>query len=133
MLKSSCCPQINQGLQSVAGTKNRINQRLPKYSYDENGRLLSKVDAKGLVTTYEYNSRGLETKRIEAAGTSLQRITTTKWHSKFSLPVEVSGDGRTTEYGYDSEGRPISEGRAPIIEPVSPPPDSPITLPPRPN
>ncbi|KAA8693195.1 hypothetical protein F4W70_29845 [Pseudomonas cannabina] len=23
-------PQINQGLQSVAGTKNRINQRLPR-------------------------------------------------------------------------------------------------------
>ncbi|KWT10329.1 hypothetical protein AL047_15180 [Pseudomonas syringae pv. broussonetiae] len=31
MLKPSCCPLINQGLQSVAGTKNRINQRLLKH------------------------------------------------------------------------------------------------------
>ncbi len=104
-----------------------------KYSYDENGRLRYRVDAKGLVTTYEYNSQGLESKRIEAAGTPEQRIITTQWHSEFPVPIKITDDIRSTTYYYDSEGRLMAEVQAPNNVPVSPSPGTPITLPPRPN
>jgi YD repeat-containing protein len=39
------------------------------YTYDANGYPASTTDWKGNVTTYVYNSRGLETSRIEAYGT----------------------------------------------------------------
>ncbi|WP_244614650.1 RHS repeat domain-containing protein, partial [Pseudomonas viridiflava] len=35
------------------------------YTYNDRGLVLTKTDAKGLITTYEYNDRGLEISSTE--------------------------------------------------------------------
>ncbi|WP_143518148.1 DUF6531 domain-containing protein, partial [Pseudomonas sp. PIC25] len=49
------------------------------YTYTPDGRLESKTDWKGHLTTYTYNDRGLEISRTEAAGTPQARTVTTEW------------------------------------------------------
>jgi YD repeat-containing protein len=78
------------------------------YTYDERGQMLSKTDAKGLVTTYTYNDRGLETTRTQASGTPQARTTTTTWHATFNLPLTVTEGGQVTTYTYDTQGRQTS-------------------------
>ncbi|RLA14338.1 MAG: hypothetical protein DRQ59_03340 [Gammaproteobacteria bacterium] len=75
------------------------------YTYYPNGQLQTRTDWKGQFTRFEYNSRGLVTKRIEAEGTVEQRITDTVWHAQFNLPVSRTAAGQTTTYNYDAEGR----------------------------
>ncbi|OPD89894.1 hypothetical protein AO966_04270, partial [Pseudomonas aeruginosa] len=55
-------------------------------------------DSRGNLTTYQYNARGLETSRTEAAGTAQARTITTDWHPTLFLPVQVSEPGRITRY-----------------------------------
>ncbi|WP_051311883.1 RHS repeat protein, partial [Zooshikella ganghwensis] len=50
------------------------------YTYYDNGLLKTKTDWKGMVTTFEYNDRGLETKRTVAFGTPKQYEVVTEWH-----------------------------------------------------
>ncbi|KQJ47662.1 RHS repeat protein, partial [Pseudomonas aeruginosa] len=69
----------------------------------------SKRDNNGNLTTYQYNARGLETSRTEAAGTAQARTITTDWHPTLFLPVQVSEPGRITRYQYDAEGRKTGE------------------------
>ncbi|WP_213881952.1 DUF6531 domain-containing protein, partial [Pseudomonas sp. dw_358] len=49
------------------------------YTYNDQGQVLTKTDAKGFITTYTYNDRGLEISRTEASGTPQARTTTTEW------------------------------------------------------
>ncbi|MBI6575140.1 DUF6531 domain-containing protein [Pseudomonas viridiflava] len=76
-----------------------------RYTYNERGFMLSKTDAKGLITTYAYNDRGLETSRTEASGTTLARTVTTEWDPDRFLPIRVTEPDRITTYGYDNHGR----------------------------
>ncbi len=73
-------------------------------SYDENGYPASRTDYRGTMTLYEHNERGLETNRIEAAGTDLERTINTQWHPDFRLPVMISVPGRITTFIYDHRG-----------------------------
>ncbi|MGY2224946.1 RHS repeat domain-containing protein [Pseudomonas gingeri] len=79
------------------------------YTYNTLGQMLTKTDAKGLVTTYTYNDRGLETSRTEASGTPLSRTTTTEWDPSRVLKTKVVEPTRTTVYTYDAQGRPLSQ------------------------
>ena len=57
------------------------------YSYDTNGRVLSKTEGSEL-TQYGYESRGLQTSRIEAANdASAKRMIATQWHPSFRVPT----------------------------------------------
>ncbi|RMV35740.1 YD repeat protein, partial [Pseudomonas syringae pv. papulans] len=71
------------------------------YTYNDRGLVLTKTDAKGLVTTYDYNDRGLEVSRTEASGTTLARTTTTEWDPDRFLPIKVIEPNRITVYSYD--------------------------------
>ncbi|WP_375232633.1 RHS repeat domain-containing protein, partial [Pseudomonas savastanoi] len=78
------------------------------YTYNDRGLVLTKTDAKGLITTYEYNDRGLEISRTEASGTSLARTTTTEWDPDRFLPIRVIEPNRVTVYSYDNQGRELT-------------------------
>ncbi|UBY97676.1 DUF6531 domain-containing protein [Pseudomonas cannabina] len=83
------------------------------YTYNDQGLMLTKTDAKGLVTAYSYNDRGLEISRTEASGTPLARTITTEWDPTRYLPVKVVEDGRTTLYSYDDQGRELNSRTTP--------------------
>ena len=78
------------------------------YTYNERGQVLTKTDAKGLITTYDYNGRGLETSRTEASGTTLARTVTTEWDPERFLPTRVTEPDRITTFSYDVQGRELS-------------------------
>jgi RHS repeat-associated protein len=58
-------------------------------SYDASGYPETLTSFSGVETSLDYNSRGLETRRTEAANVSAQsRVTETDWHATLSEPVE---------------------------------------------
>lgn len=75
------------------------------FTYDAKGLLKTKIDAKGNLTTYDYNNRGLEVSRTEASGTLQARTTTTEWHPSLFLKTKVTEPDRITTYQYDAQGR----------------------------
>lgn len=79
------------------------------FTYDARGLLKTKTDNKGHLTTYDYNDRGLEVSRTEAAGTPQARTVTTDWHPTLFLPVTVTEPSRITHYTYDDQGRQLSQ------------------------
>lgn len=82
------------------------------FTYDARGLLKTKTDNKGVVTTYDYNDRGLEITRTEAAGTPQARTTTTTWHATLNSPLTITEPGRITTYTYDAQGRQLSQSSA---------------------
>ncbi|WP_235668299.1 RHS repeat protein [Pseudomonas coronafaciens] len=78
------------------------------YTYNDRGLVLTKTDAKGLITTYEYDDRGREISRTEASGTTLARTTTTEWDPDRFLPFRVIEPNRVTVYSYDTQGRELT-------------------------
>ncbi|HKJ71505.1 MAG TPA: DUF6531 domain-containing protein, partial [Gammaproteobacteria bacterium] len=49
------------------------------YSYDDNGYLVEKTDARGVTTRYTRDQNGLELSRTEGVGTSAEHTVTTEW------------------------------------------------------
>ncbi|MCF7532177.1 RHS repeat protein [Pseudomonas petrae] len=100
------------GVNYVASIEGEPSANCPasnsSYTYNDRGQVLTKTDAKGLVTAYAYNDRGLEISRTEASGTPLARTVTTEWDPDRFLPVRVVEPARTTVYGYDARGRELS-------------------------
>lgn len=82
------------------------------YTYYPSGLVESKTDWQGTITRYQYNLRGLETQRVEAEGTSEERIIFTDWHPTLDLPTKVTEPGREILYTYDPEGRLLSRSIA---------------------
>ncbi|ROS05692.1 YD repeat-containing protein [Sinobacterium caligoides] len=74
------------------------------YTYTDSGLLATKTDWQGVVTRYEYNERGLETRRIQAEGTPAQQIISTDWHPDLSLPIRITTPTGSTDYHYDDNG-----------------------------
>jgi len=81
------------------------NSDVASYSYDSRNLLISEVDFNGVETRYEYNSRGLQTKRTEAYGDPLAKVITTTWHETLSLPTKVTTPTMQTDYIYGVRGR----------------------------
>ena len=72
--------------------------------FNPDGYVDSTIDFNGNETKYTFNSRGLETSRVEAFATPLQRTITTEWHPDFRLPTRINEAGlRETINTYDSE------------------------------
>lgn len=83
-------------------------------TYDGRGNLVARTDFDGSVTRYEYDLvRNLETRRIEAYGTALQRTTTTTWHPTFRLPDTITTKDQAVRYTYDATGRTIAKTLGP--------------------
>jgi YD repeat-containing protein len=81
-----------------------------KTTYDSNGNIATTVDFKGVTTVYSYDlSRNLETKRVEASGTSLARTISTKWHTNYRLPLNVAAPLLLTTYTYDTAGNMLTK------------------------
>lgn len=78
------------------------------YTYTSSGDLASKTDWEGNKTTYTYDQNGLETSRVEAVGTPEERTITTTWVPSLRLPDVITENGKTTDYGYDADGRMTS-------------------------
>ncbi|WP_212630450.1 DUF6531 domain-containing protein [Pseudomonas sp. KB-10] len=79
------------------------------FEYDAKGLVVRKVDGKGNVTLYTYDTNGREYIRTEAAGTPQERKTTTHWHSNFYLPSQVGDSAGVTIYRYNSNGKLVSK------------------------
>ncbi len=73
-------------------------------TYDTNGFVASRTDFNSNVTTYVHNSRGLQTSRTEASGSSKARTITTEWHSTLRLPTKITDHGKETTFTYNSTG-----------------------------
>lgn len=82
------------------------------FTYDDRGLFKTKTDNKGHLTTYNYNTRGLEASRTEAAGTPQARTITTEWHPTLFLRTKVTEPTRITTYTYDAQGRQLSQSVA---------------------
>ncbi|MFZ6723962.1 DUF6531 domain-containing protein [Undibacterium sp. MH2W] len=97
---------LNVGMDLPCPDCNNIASR----TYDANGNVASTTDFKGVVTKYGYDlSRNLETSRTEAAGTALAKTTTTSWHEKFRLPVQINEPLLRTVFIYDSNGNVLTK------------------------
>ena len=78
------------------------------YTYNSSGYLASTTDWEGNLTTYTTDQNGLETSRVEAVGTPEERTITTTWVPSLRLPDVITEAGKTTDYGYDADGRMTS-------------------------
>lgn len=78
------------------------------FTYNAHGLLKTRTDAKGNVTTYDYNDRGLETSHTKASGTPQARTITTEWHPTLYLKTKVTEPDQITTYQYDAQGRQVS-------------------------
>ncbi len=91
----------HQSVSCAAANKN--------YTYYPSGLLQSKTDWKGNTTSYQYNSRNLESSRTEALDTTEERTVTTEWHPTFNLRTKITEPGRETIFIYDTQGRLLSQ------------------------
>jgi uncharacterized protein RhaS with RHS repeats len=105
--------QVIQGVKRVTAIEGEPSPNCPNsnstFTYDERGLLKTKTDNRSLVTTYDYNARGLEISRTEAVGTLQARTITTDWHPTLFLPLSVTESNRITTYQYDAQGRQLSQ------------------------
>ncbi|MBC9249132.1 hypothetical protein A9179_02460 [Pseudomonas alcaligenes] len=104
--------QYIKGVRRITSIQGEPSPNCPNsnssFTYDSNGLLKTKTDNKGYLTTYTYNSRGLEISRTEASGTPQARTITTEWHPTLFLPQTVTEPGKVTHYQYDTQGRQLS-------------------------
>lgn len=84
-------------------------------TYDTSGFKSSTTDWEGNQATYSYNTRGLETERIEAVGTPQQRKTVTQWHVSYRVPIQIhifdqnNNPLKRTTNTYDTQGRRLNQ------------------------
>ena len=77
------------------------------YSYYANGLLETRTDWQGVTTRFEYNERGLKTRRIEAEGTPQERITSWTWDPVKPLNLTRTEEGKTTTFQYNAASQMI--------------------------
>ncbi|WP_409563962.1 RHS repeat protein [Pseudomonas aeruginosa] len=105
--------QVIRGSKHIVAIEGQPSPNCPSsnstFTYDERGLLKTRRDNQGNLTTYEYNERGLEILRTEAAGTAQARTIATDWHPRLALPVRLEEAGRSTHYWYDGDGNKVGE------------------------
>ena len=99
---------VKRVIQIDGGPCESCNGQNQSKTYDANGFVASRTDFNGNVTSYINDSRGLQTSRTEAAGTSEERTITTEWHTDFRLPIKITEPGRITEFSYNAQGQQVS-------------------------
>ena len=85
------------------------------YTYYADGMMATKTDWKGVVTRYNYDSSGLEIQRIEAEGTTEERVITTEWHTDLRLPSKITRPENITTFSYDPRGRVLNRTVKPVL------------------
>ena len=94
-----------------------------QFAYETSYRNLTRyTDPKGNVTKYDYNDKGLITKKTEAIGTTVEKVTEYKyedtrdpsWLTSVTQVGDTSTETATTSYEYDDLGR-----KTKIISPMS--------------
>lgn len=74
------------------------------FNYNASGLKVSENTKNNATIYYEYNDRGLQTKR-RFGGSVLRYESTTKWHDTLPLPIEINNNGQRQSFQYDSDGR----------------------------
>ena len=87
------------------------------YTYTLDGLVETQTDWKGNVTSFEYDDRGLQTRRTEAVGSSEERTITTEWHSQYYFPIKITEPNRQTTFTYDDKGYLINKVVSPSTLP----------------
>jgi RHS repeat-associated protein len=88
--QSTYCPQTNYALSE----------------YDSNGYPITRQDFNGVFTDTYYNAKGQLTQKVEAAGTSLQRVTHYQWDPVANRMTGETLEGqRSVGYTYTVDGR----------------------------
>ena len=79
------------------------------FSYDTNGNITKKSDFKNNTTAWTYDkARNLEISRTQGVDTPQATTTTTVWHPKFRLPVQINEPHRVINFVYDNNGNALS-------------------------
>jgi RHS repeat-associated protein len=78
------------------------------YEYDDRGNVVSKTDWNGATTKYTFNERNLETSRIEAAGTDVERTMTTEWHPEYAIVTSIITPANQQVFEYSESGLLLS-------------------------
>jgi len=84
-------------------------------TFDSNGYLEGSQDWNNNITAYTYSAAGLETQRIEAQGTSVQRTTNTQWDDVLRNPLDRqvldanSNLTAKTDWLYNSRGQVLAK------------------------
>jgi RHS repeat-associated protein len=116
---------VNWGFSVTSGTVRASSANIPctpmcnssftSRAFDSSGYPQSNTDFDGNHTNYTYDdTRGLETQRVEAAGSSAQRTTNTTWNPGFRGPDQrsvLNASGVTeslTKWSYNTRGQPLS-------------------------
>lgn len=90
------------------------NQSAAAWTYDPNGNPASSTDFSGVTTAYTYDADGLETERIDAQGTSVQRTINTTWDTVLRNPLErtvLDASGTLTaqtDWAYNVNGQIVA-------------------------
>ena len=79
------------------------------YTYGTDTFVASSTDQEGRVTTFTHDARGMPAQIVEGSGTSSARTTTITWHPTLRVPTRIVQPGLTTDYVYDTQGRPTSK------------------------
>ena len=82
---------------------------LVQRSHNRLGHLTEEIDAEGVVTRYERDGFGRETRKVEALGTGLEKEVLTTWDKKCNRPSVVIRDGRRTTTVFDAQCRVASQ------------------------
>ncbi len=86
-------------------------------SYDANNNLIQETDYNGTVTTHTYDGQKREIRRVDGAGTTSARTTTTVWHPQFwNLPTQIALPTKLQSYSYDSNGNLTSYSETPTAD-----------------
>lgn len=103
--------QVSSNSQACAPS---CNLTAASRTYDANGNPASSTDFNGNTTAYTYDANGLETQRIEAQGTSVQRTINTTWDTVFRNPLDrqvldASGNlTAKTDWMYNARGQVVA-------------------------
>jgi len=75
-------------------------------TYDTNGFVYDRTDWEGNTTRTVRNAKGQILTLTEGLGSPEERSTTMQWHTTFNLPTQVVTPKNTTDYTYNTDGRP---------------------------
>lgn len=118
--------QIFSGVRRTISVEGEASENCPAsnstYTYDQRGQVKTVTDKKGVMTVYEYDDRGRETSRTEAANTAFARTTKLTWlPGDFRLISSIAEPTIVTTYEYDTSGRPTKVTNVTESDIVPPP------------
>ena len=114
-----------KNLASLSGPCGGCGEPFAAVQYDSAGYFSRATDFNGNSTTYVYDdSRGLETSRTEALGTSAQRTVTTVPDAQLRKPAlrtvsNTSGDETRSAWQYNARGQTIAQCQIDPNDPVA--------------